>query len=105
MQYPIFVLAKDDRSIRMHSSENDLNWYEQIDIEDMLYQGWDSAGIPIDIYYDVKSKRVCIKSGSNTPQLDQLKRVLEQYAKEYFKLDSKVGNTDFVSYYSMLNKK
>ncbi len=38
------MLEKDDFSFRQVGSESDLGWYEQTDIENDEYEGWDSTG-------------------------------------------------------------
>lgn len=42
--WPVYIIARDDLSFREVLSERDLDWYECIDIEEGMYEGWDSSG-------------------------------------------------------------
>lgn len=43
-EYPLFLFERDDGSFRTMKSPHDLWFCEQVDIEDGLYEAWDSRG-------------------------------------------------------------
>jgi len=48
--YPLFVLEKDDRSIRtVESADRLLYWHEAIDIENREYEFWDATGSGVSV--------------------------------------------------------
>lgn len=75
-------MAKDDRSIRMVSSSKELKWYEKIDIEEGLYEGWDVSGYLIKLVWDSQlGPKVEILE--ERPYLDQLRNAIKEYAQNY----------------------
>lgn len=42
--FPVFVLEIDDHSFREVVDISGFDWYERPDVEDGLYEGWDSSG-------------------------------------------------------------
>jgi hypothetical protein len=82
LHYPIFIIEKDDGSIRMllNESKEELDWYEQIDIENNLYSGWDIKGYPLRVYWD-KSEGVKVEITKEIPDIDNLKSDILNYAK------------------------
>lgn len=58
VKYPILVRALDDRSLRFvhNPSREELGWYERVDIDDGLYDGWDSAGAYFKLRWDEQSR-------------------------------------------------
>ena len=77
--YPLFVLERDDSSIRLIEDEVGLLWYEAIDVEDKLYAGWDVLGYPIELYLDhgqIKVRRVI-----EQPNQEQLQAAILEYVR------------------------
>ena len=81
--FPVFVLSKDDKSVRMLTDEQDVGYYERPDIKDNLYIGWDLNGNMFKINWDTKKGEPKIEVIDGCPQPDQLRDVLYQYAKTY----------------------
>ncbi len=78
-RYPLFILEKDDLSVRMIKDSNELGWYEQIDIEEGLYAGWDVFGHPIELYWERKMGPQ-IRLVNDSQQIDKLKEAVLNYA-------------------------
>ena len=79
LKYPIFILSKDDLTIRMINSPKELDWYEEIDIKEGLYNGWDINGYPIELYMD--GKKVALKFTSLQSSPTELKEAILNYAR------------------------
>jgi len=77
MTYPVFGQDRD-KWMFMINSESDLDSLEAIDIEGREYTGWDVKGIPIDFYLD--KGKIRIKSLSEIPQLERVKKAILDYA-------------------------
>jgi len=76
-------MATDDKSIEKFDSWDKLkNWYEQIDIEEGLFIGWDIHGYPIKLIWDSQlgSK---IEILETEPHIDQLINAIKNYAQNY----------------------
>lgn len=57
--FPIFVLVPDEGgTIRRNANQRELNWFEQIDIEEMDHHGWDFESRPIRLIWNSKSEQV-----------------------------------------------
>lgn len=80
--FPIFILAKDDKSVRMSKSEKDIEYYEQPDIEEGLYVGWDVNGYPLRLVWRTKEGPK-IEVSTEIPHIDQLKTILYEYVRYY----------------------
>ncbi|MEW6088081.1 MAG: hypothetical protein AB1498_07220 [bacterium] len=81
-EYPIFILTKDEMSIAMLVNSKELNFYEQIDIEEGLYEGWDVRGYPIILSWD-KKYGTKIEITKEITQLEKLEEAIINYAKLY----------------------
>jgi hypothetical protein len=78
MKYPLYIVSKDDVSIRIFRSSKDLGWMEDSDIEDGLYAGWDSEYYPFRVLWTDKGG-VTIEQTSNLPQPDEMRQVFFRY--------------------------
>jgi hypothetical protein len=56
--YPLFILELDDHSFREITDASGLAWYERQDIENALYEGWDSKGRHLRLEWDPHHKRL-----------------------------------------------
>jgi hypothetical protein len=57
--FPIFVLVPDEGgTIRRNANQRELNWFEQIDIEDMEHVGWDFEAKPVRLTWSTDSDEV-----------------------------------------------
>lgn len=81
IDYPLFIIAKDDLSMEMIKDPKQLSVeFEKYDIQDGLYSGWDVKGVPIVLAWD-RGVKLIVKD--ETPQLDGLKNSILEYAKNY----------------------
>ena len=81
LTYPVFIQASDDKSIDLIETREKLgHWYEQIDVEDGLYIGWDSKAIPFTLEWqkEVGSVPRLIRM---TAEPENLKQALLTYAQ------------------------
>lgn len=78
-RYPLFILEKDDLSVRMIKDSSELSWYEQIDIEEGLYVGWDVFGHPLELFWERKIGPQ-IRLVNDSRQIDKLKESILNYA-------------------------
>jgi hypothetical protein len=82
-RYPLFILAKDDLSMDMIIDSKQLEgWYEQPDIEEGLYMGWDMLGYPLKIMWDLKIGPK-VEIIQDNPELDKLREAILNYVKLY----------------------
>lgn len=58
--FPVFILEIDDHSFREVVEINGFDWYERPDIEDELYEGWDSSGRHFRLAWDKMQARSTI---------------------------------------------
>lgn len=83
IQYPLFILEKDDLSMRIILEPKDLNWYEKIDIDEGLYNGWDIKGYPFNLVWDESQSSPKIEITREHPEIDQLCNAIKDYARRY----------------------
>jgi hypothetical protein len=78
--YPLFVLELDDHSFREVTEASGLDWCERIDIEDGLFEGWDSSGRHFSLEWDQVQNRPSVTL-ENDPNVEGLCEAVEQYVK------------------------
>ena len=81
IQFPIFILAKDDLSINMISDSRQLSrWYEEIDVKNNEYSGWDSNGYSLTVLWN-SNIGTTVEIADETSQMDKLREAIFNYAK------------------------
>lgn len=84
LTYPLFIMATDDKSIKKFDSWDKLkNWYEQIDIEEGLFLGWDLNGYPFKLVWDKSQSSAMIETTGELSEIDQLRNAIRDYARDY----------------------
>jgi hypothetical protein len=78
MKYPLYILSKDDFSIRIFKSSKELVWMEDVDIEEGLYSGWDSEGYPFRVLW-TDNVGVKFKQTSNLPRSEEMRQAFFKY--------------------------
>jgi len=78
-KYPIFVTAKDDPMVEIIQEAKELRKYDDIDIEQDLFFGWDSDGVPLEFYID--RKEVKVRTASAERRLYELRNAILNYVK------------------------
>ena len=78
LKYPLFILVKDDSSIRVIGDSKNLNHMEMIDIKEGLYSGWDFDGYPFKVLWD-QATGIKLEQTSEQPQLDKKKEAVFNY--------------------------
>ncbi len=86
--YPLYILEKDDFSLREVTSQEGLDWYEWPDIEADLYEGWDSSGRHFSLAWQPGSKTRELLL-DEAPTLTKLRQVVIEYAARVGRLASK----------------
>ena len=83
LKYPVFVIAKDDRYLTKFDTWDILkNWYEQIDIEASLYEGWDIEGVHFNLVWDLQLETM-IEVFDEPAHLELLRNIILNFAREY----------------------
>jgi hypothetical protein len=49
IQFPVYVLEKDDASVFRVDSESGIGYFEAIDVENHEYEAWDATGRRIEL--------------------------------------------------------
>ena len=90
VKYPILVRALDDHSLRLvqSPSREELDWYERIDIDDELNDGWDSAGAYFKLRWD-QQNRVPAPMIVKPRDLDGLRIAATRYTTSLARLKKK----------------
>ena len=78
MKYPLYILSKDDFSIRIFKSSKELVWMDEVDIEEGLYSGWDSEGYPFRVLW-TDNVGVKFEQTSNLSQPEEMRRAFFKY--------------------------
>ena len=79
VSFPIFIKDRDGWMGILNTFKEVQIELEEIDIEDKEYASWDARGLPLEFYMD--KREIKIKILSETPQLQELKGVMLNYAK------------------------
>lgn len=66
----------------MVTNSKELNFYERIDIEEGLYEGWDKRGYPLKIIWEYRVGPK-VEISKEVIELDKLRDVILNYAKRY----------------------
>ncbi len=78
ISYPLFFKDTDHYMSRIDTVAH-LDHFEAIDIEAQEYTGWDSLGLPVELY--MKGDEVCAKLLSETVELDKLLAAISRYGE------------------------
>jgi len=75
--YPVYVLAKDDFSFHQFNSQAYRDWCEQPDIEDGIYEGWDSMGRHFSLTWNTERRKPAIVLSTEQDTSSFLRAALE----------------------------
>ena len=80
--FPIFMLAKDDYSFCEYQSFADLSDCEWPDIEEGMYEGWDSTGRHFKLLWDRQNQRRVVELEEH-PDFKSFEDAVEEYIRRY----------------------
>lgn len=75
LKYPLFILSKDDKGIIVIDDEKGLNYFEQIDVENDEYAGWDFDAFPLRVSWNGK-KGIAVEREAGSAQHADMKRAI-----------------------------
>lgn len=80
MRYPIIIC---DREIWLYGilNEEELNFFEEIDVQSNEYHGWDADGLPLVLSYIENTTQV--KLLNNESDYNNARRIIYEFANKY----------------------
>src|SRR5262245_11281326 len=79
-RYPIYLLVRDEFSILELRRADDLDDWQDPDVLDRLYEGWDSAGHHFTVSWDARTNAPHLLVDLET-SIDSFSRVVKEYGR------------------------